>query len=80
MDTSTPTSQVIHLGRAETAPNRSFTNPEHSRADAAVLNYMRWRLHYLLSQSGIGPEHPLVELDRPLDIPHRHRHMIELNA
>jgi hypothetical protein len=40
-------------------PDRPFTDPQHSSADAATLNYMRWRLHYLLSQSNIGPGHPL---------------------
>jgi hypothetical protein len=60
MDTSTSMPNITRLSAIETVPDRPFTNPAHSRADAAILNYMRWRLHYLLSQSQIGPEHPLA--------------------
>lgn len=60
METSTSTSNIARLSKLETVPNRPFTNPEHSRADSAVINYMRWQLHHVLSQSNIGPEHPLA--------------------
>jgi hypothetical protein len=59
METSTPIPSPVRLSQLETVPDRPFANPEHNRADTAILNYMRWRLHYLLSQSGIGPGHPL---------------------
>ena len=55
-----PPPNLIRLGQLETVPDRPFTNPEHNRADAAILNYLRWRLHYMLSQSNIGPGHPLA--------------------
>ncbi|HEX5689410.1 MAG TPA: hypothetical protein VFX76_05380, partial [Roseiflexaceae bacterium] len=51
---------AVHLGPHDAVADRPFTDPRHSRADKAVLNYMRWRLHYLLSQANIGPEHPLA--------------------
>src|SRR5689334_630773 len=60
MDTSTSMPNITRLSQVETVPDRPFTNPAHSRADAAILNYMRWRLHHLLSQANIGPEHPLA--------------------
>jgi hypothetical protein len=60
MSTSTPLPAVVQLGPHDAVAERPFTDPRHSRADAACLNYMRWRLHYLLSQSNIGPEHPLA--------------------
>jgi hypothetical protein len=65
MSTSTPLPAVVQLGPHDAVAERPFTDPRHSRADAAILNYMRWRLHYLLSQSDIGPGHPL---DRELYI------------
>src|SRR5262245_59010113 len=60
MSAATPFASVVHLGPLDALPDRPFTNPTYSRADVAILNYMRWRLHYLLSQANIGPEHPLA--------------------
>ena len=60
MSTPTPFPTAVHLGPLDAVAERPFTDPRHSRADAAILNYIRWRLHYLLSQADIGPGHPLA--------------------
>ena len=53
---STPT--IVHLGRHERIPDRLFTHPEHSEADAAILDRMRARLYDTLLRSDIGAGDP----------------------
>ena len=47
--------ELARLNATEELPGRTFTNPEHSHADAAILRYMRHRLLETLRDADIGP-------------------------
>jgi hypothetical protein len=46
------------LTQTEYIPDRPFTNPEHSYADVAVLEYMRTQLRVTLRDVDCGPSDP----------------------
>ena len=54
-----PASGFIQLGPCDEVPGRRFAEPEHSLADAHVLDAMRLRLAETLRQANISADDPL---------------------
>lgn len=51
--------RFVQLSPLEIVPDRLFAGPEHSLADANLVDYMRMRLIGVLREANIGPNDPL---------------------